>query len=102
MVISNEQKLTLKKEIVNCLAGQREIRKIVVFGSFNYSSEPHDLDVAVFQDSNEPYLALAMKYRRMTRSISSRIPMDIIPLKAGVRNDSFLSGIEAGEAIYEK
>lgn len=61
-----------------------------------------DLDVAVFQDSRETYLPLAMKYRYKTRLIARRIPLDIFPIKVGTYNDPFLSEIEAGEVIYER
>ena len=37
--------------------------------------------VAVFQDSTEPYLPLALKYRRKTCAIAQRIALDILPLK---------------------
>jgi hypothetical protein len=63
---------------------------------------PIDMDVAVFQDSDESYIALAMKYRRQTRFVSHRIPLDIIPLQNGVTNDLFLREIELGETIYDR
>lgn len=97
-----EEKESLKREIVASLCGEKEIRKIVIFGSFVRSENPNDLDVAVFQDSSEPYLPLAMKYRRKTREIARRIPVDIIPLKFGVRDPSFLAEIGEGEVVYER
>jgi len=101
-MFSEEQKQSLKERLVGCLKGEKEIRRIVVFGSFLSSLDPHDIDVAVFQDSGEKYLPLAMKYRRITRAIARVIPLDIIPIKAGARNDMFLDEIEQGEIIYER
>ena len=75
---------------------------MVVFGSFITASSPHDLDVAIFQDSDENYLTLAMRYRKDVRHIAQKIPLDVIPLKIGVQNDSFLKEINKGEIIYER
>jgi len=102
MVFDLKQKETLKRTLVSCLEKDREIRRIVIFGSFLTSMSPMDMDVAVFQDSDESYVALAMKYRRQTRLVSCRIPLDIIPLRNGVTNDSFLKEIESGETIYDR
>lgn len=102
MVLNLKQKDLLKKELVSCLSGDQEIRRIVIFGSFVDSASPEDMDVAVFQDSDDSYLALAMKYRTQARSVSRRIPLDIIPLRAGVTADPFLKEIERGETIYER
>jgi len=66
------------------------------------SSDPHDLDVAVFQASSEKYLPLAMKYRKKTRSIARIIPLDIIPLKANASSETFMDEIAQGEVIYER
>jgi len=101
--MSTEQKKQLvKQRLVSSLKTEGEVCRIVVFGSFVHSDDPHDLDVAVFQDSDDKYLPLAMKYRRMTRDIARMIPMDIIPLKAGVQPDMFLDEIDRGEVIYER
>jgi len=102
MVFDLKQKELLMKELVSCLAGDMEIRRIVVFGSFLTSPIPADMDVAVFQDSNEPYLPLAMKYRRQARPVARRIPLDIIPLRHGVSGSPFLKEIESGEVVYER
>ena len=101
--MSTEQKKQLvKQRLVSSLKTEGEVCRIVIFGSFVNSDDPHDLDVAVFQDSDEKYLPLAMKYRRTTRDIARMIPMDIIPLKAGVQPDMFLDEIDRGEVIYER
>ena len=102
MVMALEQKDKIKQLLIELLAGQNEVRKIVIFGSFLKTTEPHDIDVAIFQDSCEEYLTLALKYRKMTRAISQIIPLDIIPIKAGAEEAVFLSEINEGEVIYER
>jgi uncharacterized protein len=97
-----KEKSEIKKELASSLKSEKEINKIVVFGSFLHSENPGDIDVAIFQDSDESYLDLAMKYRRLTRSVSRRIAVDIIPIKPAARAHSFLSEIESGELIYER
>lgn len=93
---------TLKKEIVSCLKSEKEIKKIIIFGSFINSENPNDIDIAIFQDSNKSYLTLAMKYRKLTRDIAQKIPVDIIPIKSNALESSFLSEIKIGELIYER
>jgi len=102
MILTEKQKDELKKELVSCLKSEVEVKKIVVFGSFIDSSEPLDLDVAVFQESDETYLPLAMKYRRKTRAIARRIPIDIFPVRLNVKDHTFLSEIDCGEVVYER
>lgn len=102
IMFTEQEKELLKQRLVGSLKTEREVCRIVVFGSFVNSDDPHDMDVAVFQDSNEKYLPLAMKYRRKTRDIAHIIPMDILPLKAGVQGDIFMDEIELGEVIYER
>jgi predicted nucleotidyltransferase len=101
-MLTQKQKDSLKRQLISCLEGEQEVRKIVVFGSFLESSDPHDLDVAVFQDSSEKYLPLAMKYRKKTRAIAHIIPLDIIPLRADARSEVFMDEIMQGEIIYER
>lgn len=102
MILNLQQKENLKKELTACLREEPEIVKIVIFGSFLTTDSPHDLDVAVFQSSTEPYLPLAMKYRRKTRSIARKIPLDIIPLRPCVADNTMLDDISHGEVIYER
>ncbi|HUS71728.1 MAG TPA: hypothetical protein VMY06_01580 [Sedimentisphaerales bacterium] len=101
-MFTQQQKESLKRQLVSCLEGEKEVSKIVIFGSFVKSSDPHDLDVAVFQDSNEKYLPLAMKCRKKTRAIARIIPLDIIPLKADGNGETFMHEIAQGEIIYER
>ena len=102
MRLNKQQMESFKQEIIDCLCHEKEITKIVIFGSFLHSKNPNDLDLAVFQDSLESYLPLAMKYRKKTRAIARKIPMDIIPLKTGVRENSLLAEINQGEVIFER
>ena len=102
MVLSNEAKERLRKEIVRLLTQFSEVRRIVIFGSFITSSEPHDLDVAVFQDSEENYYSLAMKYRRSLRSVANQIPLDVIPLRRSLEQSAFRQQLDKGEVLYER
>ena len=102
MILAAQNKEDIKKEVVKCLAQDREIKRIVIFGSFLTSPDPNDLDIAIFQDSTEPYLPLAMKYRQQTRDVARRIPVDIIPLQNKASSNPFLREIESGETIYER
>jgi predicted nucleotidyltransferase len=102
MKITAKIKEQLKQEIRESLSAEKEVNKIVVFGSFVKSANPNDVDIAIYQDSDESYLTLAMKYRKLTRQIAKKIAVDIIPIKANVGESWFLSEIEAGELIYER
>jgi len=102
MPLSSQDKENLKKELAAALRDEPEVIKLVIFGSFLNASNPHDLDVAVFQDSDQNYLPLAMKYRKKTRMISRRIPLDIFPLKPGAAGNFMLDEIARGEVIYER
>ena len=102
MLLTKQQKEALKQDLISCLQPEKEVCKIVVFGSFLTSDNPHDLDVAVFQDSGEAYLPLALKYRKRTRAIGRRIALDIIPVKAGAHGAALLDEIEQGEVLYER
>ncbi|MCX8044007.1 MAG: nucleotidyltransferase domain-containing protein [Desulfobacterota bacterium] len=73
-----------------------------MFGSFVHSLNPHDIDIAIFQESDEAYLPLALKYRKKTRHIARRIPLDIIPLKKDAVASPFLSEINKGITVYER
>ena len=61
----------------------------------------NDIDVAVFQDSTEKYLSLALKYRKLIRDVSRIIPIDVFPLKTGIKG-AFWDEVETGETIYER
>ena len=102
MKLTEQIKDKLKNEIRESLRQEKEIDKIVVFGSFLKNNEINDIDIAIFQHSNKPYLPLALKYRRLTRTISKRIPLDILPVISHSDNSTFLQEIETGELIYER
>ncbi len=102
MHLTQPEKDDIKRALAVSLRDESEITKIVVFGSFLTDSDPHDLDVAIFQNSNQTYLPLAMKYRRKTRMLAKRITLDILPLKTGVQDSVMLNAIAHGEVIYEK
>ncbi len=101
MKISKKQKEEIKMQIKNLLSHEQEIQKIIVFGSFINSDTPDDVDIAVFQISNKPYLALSMKYRKLIRELITTIPYDIIPIQPNAKG-VFLKNIEAGEIIFER
>ncbi len=61
MHLTQPGKDNIKRELAVSLRDESEITKIVVFGAFLTTSDPHDLDVAVFQNSDQTYLPLAMK-----------------------------------------
>ncbi|MBT3258031.1 MAG: nucleotidyltransferase domain-containing protein [Deltaproteobacteria bacterium] len=92
MILTEKQKDELKKELLLCLKSDVDIKKIVVFGSFIDSQDPLDLDVAVFQESDEAYLPLAMKYRKKTRALARKIPIDIFPVRSDVKDHTFFVG----------
>jgi predicted nucleotidyltransferase len=100
MTLSREERERLKQEVVACLSGEPEVRRVVLFGSFVTSPSPHDLDVAVFQESDEGYLPLALKYRRLLRSVAETIPVDVLPLRTVGVAGEFLKEVERGEVVY--
>ncbi|HEX7549999.1 MAG TPA: nucleotidyltransferase domain-containing protein [Candidatus Methylomirabilis sp.] len=100
MTLTDEERAELKQQVVACLHNEPEVRRIVLFGSFVASPSPQDVDVAVFQESEEGYLPLALKYRRLLRPVASRIPVDVIPLRAHDATGAFLREIEQGEVVY--
>jgi predicted nucleotidyltransferase len=102
MTLTLQEKEFFKRELVASLRDEPEVIKIVVFGSFLTARDPHDIDIAIFQNSDLAYLPLAMKYRKKTRLISRRIPLDILPIKIGAQPSVMLDEIARGEVIYEK
>ncbi len=101
-MFTEQQKQSLKEQLINLLRTEKEVCRIVIFGSFLSSNDPHDIDVAIFQDSDEKYLPLAMRYRKKTRAIARMISLDILPLKAGAQEGIFMDEIKQGEVIYER
>jgi predicted nucleotidyltransferase len=101
-MFTEQQKQLLKQQLVDSLKTESEVFRIVIFGSFLSSSEPNDIDVAIFQDSDEKYLPLAMKYRKKTRDIARIISIDIIPIRKDALSSFMIDEIEQGETIYER
>ena len=95
-------KTQLKNKIVDLLKEEKEIIKIIIFGSFNNSDSPNDLDIAIVQNSSESYLTLALKYRRLIRNISKEIAVDIFPIVEKNENNFFKNEVESGEVIYAR
>ncbi len=93
----------LKRELVAALQMDDKIEKIIIFGSFNHSASPHDMDVAVFCDSKDDYLTLALAFRKKLRSLSRIIPIDLLPISIPYDPAAlFLQEINKGEVVYEK
>ncbi len=92
----------LKNKIVDSLKEQTEIEKIIIFGSFNKSNSPNDIDIAVVQNSSDNYLTLALKYRKLIRTISKEIAVDIFPVVENNNNSFFESEVATGEVIYAR
>ena len=84
------------------LKGQKEIERIIIFGSFNQSDSPNDIDIAVVQNSNDNYMTLSLKYRRLIRNITKEIAVDIFPVMVNNRNNFFRNEIASGEVIYAR
>ena len=95
-------KKELKNKIVESLQGQKEIERIIIFGSFNQSDTPNDIDIAVVQNSSDNYLTLALKYRKLVRGISEEIAVDIFPVVKNNKNNFFRNEVISGEVIYAR
>ncbi len=95
-------KIELKNKIVDSLKGQAEIESIIIFGSFNKSDSPNDIDIAVVQNSSDNYLTLALKYRKLIRNISKEIAIDIFPIVKKNKNSFFKTEVASGEVIYAR
>ena len=102
MNLQDETKKILKKEIIARLSEFPEVQRVVIFGSFVNSEDPHDIDIAVFQDSNESYYPLAMKYRRTLRTVANKIPIDVIPIRRSPEQGPFMKEMRKGEVLYER
>ncbi len=99
--MNKKEKLYIKEKLKETLSKEKEVSRVIIFGSFLNSKTPRDIDVAVFQNSKEKYLNLSLKYRKLTRDIAKIIPLDIIPIKENSFG-TFLNEINLGEVIYER
>ena len=95
-------KIEVKNKIVDSLKGEKEIERIIIFGSFNKSVSPNDIDIAVVQNSSDNYLTLALKYRKLIRNIAREIAVDIFPITENNKNSFFTSEVSSGEVIYAR
>jgi len=43
MAVTPQQKEQIKREVAACLGQEKEVRKVIVFGSFLTSASPNDL-----------------------------------------------------------
>jgi uncharacterized protein len=102
MHLTTSDRDEIVRDLADCFRGDPSVRRVVVFGSFWTSQDPHDVDVAIFQDTDEPYLPLAMRYRRLTRPIAERIALDIIPIRSGATSGGFLDEVQLGRVILEQ
>jgi uncharacterized protein len=101
MNISNKKKQNFINVIKEKLSQFSEVNKIVLFGSFVNSNNPDDIDIAIIQNSEENFLTLSLKYRKVLRELSKSIPLDIIPIKEN-KDGVFLEEINKGQVVYEK
>ena len=99
--MNQKERTYIKKKLRETLSKEKEVSRIIIFGSFLNSKSPGDIDVAVFQNSEEKYLNLSLKYRKLTREIAKIIPLDIIPIRENSEG-TFLNEIKMGEVIYER
>jgi len=56
----------------------------------------------VVQNSNDNYMTLSLKYRRLIRSITKEIAVDIFPVMVNNRNNFFRNEIASGEVIFAR
>ena len=95
-------KAEVKNKIIESFKEQKEVEKIIVFGSFNKTDSPNDIDIAIVQNSNENYLTLALRYRKLIRNISREIAVDIFPISKKNDNSFFTNEVSSGEVIYAR
>jgi predicted nucleotidyltransferase len=101
MTYADKEKL--KSELVAALAGDQQVEKIIIFGSFAKSANPHDMDVAVFCDSQDDYLTLALALRKKLRTLARTISIDLLPITMPYDPASvFMQEINEGDVVYEK
>jgi len=101
MSLTDNNKLNFINTIKEKLSQFSEVNKIVLFGSFTNSNNPNDIDIAVVQNSNDNFLTLSLKYRKVLRELSKIIPLDIVPIKQNSKG-VFLDEINKGQVVYER
>jgi len=101
MNITNKKKQNFINVIKEKLSQFSEVNKVVLFGSFVNSNNPNDIDIAIIQNSDDNFLTLSLKYRKVLRELSKTIPLDIIPIKDN-SDGVFLEEINKGQVVYER
>ena len=101
MSLSDDIKLNFINTIKDKLSQFSEVNKVILFGSFVKSANPNDIDIAIVQNSNDNFLTLSLKYRKVLRELSKTIPLDIVPIKANTEG-VFLEEINKGQIVYER
>jgi len=101
MQLSDTNKLSFINTIKDKLSKFSEVNKVILFGSFINSNNPNDIDIAIIQNSNDDFLSLSLKYRKVLRELSKHIPLDIVPIKEDVKG-VFLEEINKGKIVYER
>jgi len=101
MILEDSKRVNFINTIKEKLSQFSEVNKVILFGSFVKSNNPNDIDIAVVQNSNDNFLTLSLKYRKVLRELSKTIPLDIVPIKADT-NGVFLEEINKGQIVYER
>jgi len=101
MNLTDKNKLNFTNIIKDKLSQFSEVNKVVLFGSFVKSNNPNDIDIAIIQNSNDNFLTLSLKYRKVLRDLSKLIPLDIVPIKQN-STGSFFDEIHKGKVVYER
>ena len=101
MSLTDNKKLNFINIIKDKLSQFSEVNKVILFGSFLKSNNPNDIDIAIVQNSNDNFLTLSLKYRKVLRDLAKIIPLDIVPIKQN-SNGVFLSEINKGQVVYER
>lgn len=101
MSLTHNNKLDFINIIKTKLSQFSEVNKIILFGSFTNSNNPNDIDIAIAQNSDENFLTLSLKYRKVLRDLSKLIPLDIVPIKQNSKG-VFLEEINKGKIVYER
>ena len=96
------EKLNIKNEIVHHLSAYPSLQKIIIFGSFFVVSTPHDIDIAVIDNSGKDYMTLAIDYRKLLHSLAGRISVDLVPLKSMDSEGYMMCEIKKGQVVYER
>ena len=101
MSLTDNNKVNFINIIKDKLSQFQEVNKIILFGSFVNSNHPNDIDIAIVQNSNDNFLTLSLKYKKVLRELSKMIPLDIVPIKENSKG-VFLEEINKDQVVYER